>query len=47
MLDAKYEKTDLNKVMEKQYQHLTEIQRNELLKFLQKYEEFFDGTLRT
>ena len=33
--------------METQCQHLTMTQRNELLKLLQKFEEFFDGTLGT
>ena len=33
--------------METQCQHLTMIQRNELLKLLQKFEELFDGTLGT
>ena len=47
ILDAKYEKADLHKVMENQYQHLTMTQRNELLKLLQKFEELFDGTLGT
>ena len=32
ILDAKYEKEDLNKVVENQCQHLTEVQRNELIK---------------
>ena len=36
ILDAKYEKSDLHKVMETQRQHLTRTQRNELLKLLQK-----------
>ena len=33
--------------MENQCQHLTEAQRNELLKLLQKIEELFDGALVT
>ena len=33
--------------MKNQCQHLTMTQRNELLKLLQKFEEFFDGTLGT
>ena len=33
--------------MENQCQHLTMTQRNELLKLLQNFEEFFDGTLDT
>ena len=47
ILDAKYEKSDLHKVIENKCQHLTMTQRNELLKLLQKIEELFDGTLRT
>ena len=45
ILDAKYEKANLNKVMETQCQHLSEAERNKLLKLLQNFEEFFDGTL--
>ena len=33
ILDAKYEKEDLHKVMENQCQHLTTTQRNELLNY--------------
>ena len=47
ILDTKYEKADLHKVMETQYQHITVTQHNELLKLLQKFEELFDGTLGT
>ena len=47
ILDAKYEKADLHKVMENQCQHSTMTQRNELLKLLQKFREFFYGTLST
>ena len=47
ILDAKYEKADLHKVMENQPQHLPMTQRNELLKLLHKFEEVFDGTLGT
>ena len=47
ILDAKYGKIYLNKVMKNQCQHLTEIQHNELLSLLQKFEELFDVTLRT
>ena len=45
--DAKYEKVDLNKVMVIRCQRLTMTQRNELLKLLQEFEEFFNGTLGT
>ena len=36
ILDSKYEKSDLHKVMETQCQHLTMTQHNDLLKLLQK-----------
>ena len=45
ILYAKYEKAYLHKVMETQYQHLTIIQRNKLLKLLNNFEELFYGTL--
>ena len=44
-LDSKYEKADLHKVMETQYQNLTITHYNEWMKLLQIYEESFDGTL--
>ena len=44
ILDAKYEKANLHKVMENQCQHLTMTQSNNLLKLLHKLEEIFDGT---
>ena len=47
ILDAKYEKVYLHKVMKKQCQHLTMTQRNELLKLLQIFKELFDVTLVT
>ena len=39
ILYAKYEKSDLHKVIDNQCQHLTTTQRNEFLKLLQKFEE--------
>ena len=45
--DAKYEKSDLHKVMETRCQYLTMTQRNELLKLLHKFVELFNGTLGT
>ena len=45
ILDAKYEKSDLHKIMESQCRHLTMIQRNEFLKLFQIFEELFDGIL--
>ena len=47
ILDTKYKKANLNKVMKNQCQHLIEVQRNELLKLLQKIEELFDWTIGT
>ena len=45
ILDAKYKKADLNKVMTKQCQHLNTEEHEILLNILQKYEHIFDGTL--
>ena len=42
ILDTKYEKSYLHKVMETQCQHLTMTQRDELLQLLQWFEEFFN-----
>ena len=47
ILDAKYKKSDLNRVTENQRQNLKEVQPNEYLKLLQKFEELFNGTLGT
>ena len=47
ILDAKYDKADLHKLTENQFQDLTMTQRNELLKLLQKFEELFNGRLGT
>ena len=47
VLDAECEKADQNKVMKNKCQHLTETQRNELLKLFQKYGELFHGTFGT
>ena len=47
ILDAKYEKSDLNKIMKNQCQHLTETQRNEFLELLKRPKELFYGTLGT
>ena len=41
ILDAKYEKADLNKVMKNQCQHLTETHRNKFLTLIQKFEQLF------
>ena len=47
ILDAKYEKSDLNKVMNGQFQHLNNEERKKIINLLQKYEYLFDGTLGT
>ena len=47
ILDANYEKADLNKFMETQCQHLTETQCNKLIKKSQNFEDLLDGTLVT
>ena len=47
ILDAKYEKSDLHKVMKTQFEHTTITQCIESLKLIQKFEELFDGTLGT
>ena len=46
ILDAKYEKEDLNEFMTKQCKKdLTSMQRCALLQVLKKLEDLFDGTL--
>ena len=47
ILDAKYKKDNLNKVMTKQFQHLTATESCRLLHLLNKFEDLFDGTLGT
>ena len=47
ILDTKYEKVDLNKLLRNQCQHLIETQRHELPELLQKIEGLFDRTLGT
>ena len=48
ILDAKYEKADLNEVITKQHQrHLTTTEYDRLLQVLKKFEDLFDGTLGT
>ena len=39
-LDSKYGREELNWVLKNKCQHLIETQRNELLNFLQKFEDF-------
>ena len=45
ILDAKYEKADLPKIVETECTHLTRNQRVMLLQLLQEFEGLFDGTL--
>ena len=45
ILDAKCEKEDLNKVMNKQCQHLNTKERKRLINLLRKFEDMFDSTL--
>ena len=47
ILDVKYGKSDLNKVVNKQCQHLLEDQNNSLQRLLEKFEDFLYGTLGT
>ena len=47
ILEAKYKKVELNKVITKQCQHLNTKERNWRLSLLRKYEDLFDGTLGT
>ena len=45
ILDAKYEKSDLNKVMTGNFQHLTATKSHILLHLLNKFEDLFNGML--
>ena len=45
ILDAKYEKADLQSVVDTNCPHLSLPDQNKLLKLLAKYEDLFDGTL--
>ena len=45
ILDAKYKKSDLNKVMTEQCQHLNTEECNRRMIVLRKYEDLFDVTL--
>ena len=45
ILDAKYEKADLSKIVEENCSHLTRAKCNTLLSLLTEFEELFDGTL--
>ena len=45
ILDAKYEKADLPRVVEENCSHLSTSQKRDLLKLLQEFETLFDSTL--
>ena len=47
ILDVKYKKSDLNKVMTKKCQHLNNKERKILLILLRKFKDMFDGMLGT
>ena len=47
ILDPKYEKAKLNKVMTKKCQHLNTKERRRLLILFRKFEDLFNGTLGT
>ena len=47
ILDAKYEKYDLNEIMTKQTQHITDTERYRILHILNKFVDQFNGTLVT
>ena len=46
ILDAKYDKADLDKVV-KETKHISSSEKSKLKKLLKKYEELFDGTIGT
>jgi hypothetical protein len=45
ILDAKYQKADLQSIVKDEYKHLSANQQKKLLQLLTKYELLFDGTL--
>ncbi len=45
ILDAKYQKSDLQSIVRDSGKHLSANQQNKLLQLLKKYESLFDGTL--
>ena len=47
ILDTRYKKVNLNKIMIEQCQHLTATDRHRILHLLNKFEDLFDGTLGT
>jgi hypothetical protein len=45
ILDAKYQKADIQSIVRNNCKHLSAYQQEKLLQLLQKYESLFDGTL--
>jgi hypothetical protein len=45
ILDAKYQKADLQSIVKDKCRHLSAVQQKKLLQLLTKYESLFDGTL--
>ncbi len=45
ILDAKYQKADLQAIVKDKYNHLSADQQKKLLQLLQKYKSLYDGTL--
>jgi hypothetical protein len=45
ILDAKYQKADLQSLVRDKIKHLSAEQQKKLLQLLRKYESLFDGTL--
>ncbi len=45
ILDAKYQKADLQSIVRDNCKHLSADQKRKLLQLLRKYESLFDGTL--
>jgi hypothetical protein len=45
VLDAKYQKADLQSIVRNDCKHLSANQKKKLLQLLTKYESLFDGTL--
>ena len=45
ILDAKYKKANLKEIIDKEYNHLNDNQKNQLLNILKKNKTLFDGTL--
>ena len=47
ILDATYERADLNKIIETKCKHLSSMQQKIMLNLLKEFEPLFDGTLGT